>query len=303
MDKLLSLCVPTYGVSEWVFPVLDSIYNQNADEELFEVVVTDNGSNANFEEEIVEYSKKHNNLIYTKTTAYSFLNEIESYKLACGEFIKFVNHRTLMTNGSINYLIDFVKKYRDTKPFVYFSNDALKLKEELHLDTFDLFVKNLSYWSSWSTGMAFWKSDLNELLNKNISCYNELFPHTDILFSQRNKKRYIIDDKFILKEMEIDVKRKGKYDLFYAFCVEYPYILLELLRSNDIKYDTFNSVLTDNLKFVAELYFDYVYRKKECSYDVSNYQNTINVFYRDKELKKVFKKIKKQRIMKKIFKK
>ena len=31
MSKLLSLCIPTYGVSEWVFPVLDSIYNQKID--------------------------------------------------------------------------------------------------------------------------------------------------------------------------------------------------------------------------------------------------------------------------------
>lgn len=29
MNKFLLLCVPTYGVSEWVFPVLDSIHNQN----------------------------------------------------------------------------------------------------------------------------------------------------------------------------------------------------------------------------------------------------------------------------------
>lgn len=301
MGKLLSLCVPTYGVSEWVFPVLDSIYNQGADEELYEVVVTDNGKNNDFEKEISEYAKNHTNLIYKKTDAYSFLNEIESYKVANGEFIKFVNHRTLMTEGSVNYLIDFVKKYKDEKPFVYFSNDALKLKEVLHLKSFDLFVKNLSYWSSWSTGMAFWKTDLNELLNKNISYYNELFPHTDILFSQRNKNEYIIDDKFLLKEMEVDVKRKGKYDLFYAFCVEYPYIILELLRSHDITYDTFNYVLKANLGFVAELYFEYVYRKKECSYDVSNYDNTINIFYSDKELKKIFRKIRRKRIINKIF--
>lgn len=300
MANLLSLCVPTYGISEWVFPVLDSIYNQGVDEDLFEVVVTDNGSNESFEKEILEYANKHKNLIYKKTEAYSFLNEIESYKIANGEFIKFVNHRTLMVPGSIDYLLEFVKNNKEEKPFVYFSNDALKNDNVLYLNSFNDFVKELSYWSSWSTGMAFWKSDFNDLLSRNISNYNELFPHTDILFSQRKKTKYIIDDKFLLKEMEIEAKRKGKYDLFYAFCVEYPYILLELLRSNDITPSTFNSVLNDNLKFVAELYFDYVYRQKECSYDVSNYKNTINIFYRDKELKKEFKIVRRKRLINKL---
>ena len=38
---LLSLCIATNGVSEWVFPVLDSIYSQEVDQSLYEVVVTD----------------------------------------------------------------------------------------------------------------------------------------------------------------------------------------------------------------------------------------------------------------------
>ena len=41
---ILSLCMPTNGVVEWVFPVLDSIFGQNANSNEFEVVVMDNGS-------------------------------------------------------------------------------------------------------------------------------------------------------------------------------------------------------------------------------------------------------------------
>ena len=42
MEKnvLISLCMPTNGVIEWVFPVLDSIFGQGVDDNLFEVVVT-----------------------------------------------------------------------------------------------------------------------------------------------------------------------------------------------------------------------------------------------------------------------
>ena len=37
MNKpLISLCMPTNGVIDWVFPVLESIYNQKVNNELFE---------------------------------------------------------------------------------------------------------------------------------------------------------------------------------------------------------------------------------------------------------------------------
>ena len=45
---LVSLCLPTNGVTEWVLPVLDSIYDQGVSPELFEVIVTDNGKNEAF---------------------------------------------------------------------------------------------------------------------------------------------------------------------------------------------------------------------------------------------------------------
>ena len=71
-QPLISLCIPTNGVIEWVFPVLDSIYSQNVDNELFEVVVTDNGNNAEFFTLMSEYAEKHNNLKYQKNNAYMF---------------------------------------------------------------------------------------------------------------------------------------------------------------------------------------------------------------------------------------
>ena len=54
---LVSLCIPTNGVVEWVFPVLDSIYNQSVDNALFEIVITDNGNNVVFKKSIQDYLK------------------------------------------------------------------------------------------------------------------------------------------------------------------------------------------------------------------------------------------------------
>ena len=279
MDKLLSLCIPTNGVVEWVFPVLNSIYNQNIDESLYEVVVTDNGNNPEFKKQMVEYANNHKNLIYKETNAYSFLNEIESYRLANGEFIKFINHRTLLNQNSLLYYIDFVKNNIHDKPFIYYSNGELKLSKIADLTSFDSFVKKMSYWSSWSTGMAFWKSDFEKIADLPIEQYNVLFPHTNILFSQRKKQKYIIDDSVLLKEIPVDSSKKGKYDLYYAFSIEYILILLKLYTDGDILYRTYKYVKNKNLNFIADLYVSFNILKRKCSYDCSNFWRHIRVFY------------------------
>ena len=69
-ELLLSLCIPTNGISEWVFPVLDSIYEQANSLQKFEVVVTDNGNNLDFYNRMQEYCSRYQNLCYEKTKAH-----------------------------------------------------------------------------------------------------------------------------------------------------------------------------------------------------------------------------------------
>ena len=288
MGPIISLCIPTNGVIEWIFPVLDSIYVQGVEENLFEVVITDNGNNVDFKKKIKEYIKIHKNIVYAETDALPFLNEIESYKRASGQLIKFVNHRTLLLDGTLQRLIDFVKNNIEKKPIIYFSNGVLNLSKETHsYSSFDQFVRYLSYWSSWSTGMAIWKDDFNKLPT-NISAFNELFPHTTVLFSERNREEYCIDNSPIFKELPQGKKPKGNYDLFYAFGVEYPWIIFTLFKDGSIKKNTYKSVLKDNLAFVYSLYWIYCKRKEYCSYDLGGLNNMFGIFYSKHDFRIMF---------------
>jgi len=280
IKPLVSLCIPTNGVAEWVFPVLDSIFEQTVDNSQYEVVITDNGSNQEFKTILKEkYLSQHANLVYEETEAQLFLNEIEAYKRASGELIKFVNHRTRLTKGSLEKLIAFVHEYGEEKPIIYFSNGAITSLDQkrYQYDDFNQFVRELSYWSSWSTGMTIWKSDFGRLPTDTV--FNYLFPHTTILFQERTREKYIIDNTIIMDEIPVGNKPKGQYDLFYAFAVEYPGILLDLLRRGDITQETFLHVKRENLKFLSSLYLHFVIRHKPCSYDLSSYGSSIQVFY------------------------
>lgn len=284
LEPLVSLCMPTNGVVEWVFPVLESIYAQGIDNSLFEVVITDNGNNVDFKKKIQEYLLNHSNIVYAETQALPFINEIESYKRANGKLLKFVNHRTLLIEGALNRLVAFSKENERDKPIIFFSNGVLKIeKKQYAYKTFDEFVKNLSYWSSWSTGMTIWKSDF-EKLPKDVSDFNELFPHTNVLFGERHRDKYMIDNSIIFSEIPQGKKPKGDYDLFFAFGIEYPWIISTLLRDKDISPETFRYVKEGNLEFLAELYFQYCVKKQYCSYYLGGLNDMYGVFYNKKEL-------------------
>ena len=234
-------------------------------------------------------------MIYEKTNAVAFLNEIESYKRAKGQFIKFINHRTLLLNGALLEIIDFISAYLDDKPFIYFGNGMVKKVANIQeSDTFDDFLAMLSYWSSWSTGMGFWKEDFEGI--KAETTFNELFPHTTILFSNRKKSKYILNNTVFLQEINDDGIPKGKYDLFFAFAVEYLAIICDLLRNHDISEKTFSKIKRENLFFIMEQYHAFVVRKKPCSYILENFNSSIEVFYGRNEAMKCYRKMRLKQI-------
>lgn len=286
---LLSLCIPTNGILEWVFPVLESIYKEanegSVELSLFEVIVTDNGDDQAFREKICRYQKDHANLRYQKTAAVGFLNEAESYKLAGGLFIKFINHRTCLVPGALHYWLRFIEKHQNAKekPVVYFSNGVLAQEISVQkYSSFDEFVRGLSYFSSWSTGLAFWKEDFERMPVDTE--YNELFPHTTLLFWKTDGSEYIIDDTPLLREIPADHSRKGKYDLFFAFAVEYMGILLNLCRAHKITEKTFLYVKRQNLYFLAGCIISFKIRKQPCSYDLEHMWDSLHVFYSSSDI-------------------
>ena len=199
--KYLSLCLPTNGIIEWVFPVLDNIYKQGVDPSEWEIIVTDNGDNVEFCEKMEAYAAKHENLIYKKTKAFLFENQIEALRLASGEYLKFMNHRSILEPGAIQWMINLVKETMDEKPVMYLSDGALHLKERQIYKNFDGFVRGLRQFASWTTGVGVWKSDF-EKIPKDWK-YNKISPHSDVLFGERNRDKYLIDDRIWCHDIDI----------------------------------------------------------------------------------------------------
>lgn len=272
----LSLCIPTYGVSDWVFPVLNSIYSQTADIEEYEVIVTDNGGDEIFCKQMQEYVKDHSNLVYKKTDAYLFQNQIEALRLSRGAFLKFVNHRAVMTDGSLAWMINLVKEMIETKPVIYLSNGELNYKERKIYRSFDQFVCGLKHYASWTTGVGVWRSDFEKIPENHH--YNKISPHSDVLFAERSKEQYIIDDKVWSYEIDRSHKNKGNYDLYKAFAIEEISITLGLFLDGDITAKTFKTVKKSYRDSVVTFYRIFNILKRPCSYRIDGLCDATGIF-------------------------
>lgn len=300
MSPRLTFCIPTNGISEWVFPVLNSIYDgkyaeKHMDE--FEVVVTDNGQDQKFKEKMRIYAAQHSNLNYQETNSYMFNNQLDAFRLAKGNLIKFLNHRSKLLSGSLQYLLKVEEKYSKDRPILYFANGNMK-KKVIECNNFDSFVRELGIWSTWSGGISMWRDDFNKL-PENIDT-DPFFPHMAMLFAFRNRNRYIIENTVLTEDIPADVTKKGKYNLFGAFANRFPHILLDMVRSNDIRLDTFLAVKKANLNFCASLFLDYVIRKQRCSYVLEDKEKNLSVFYGRREFKNAIFIVMIQRVLEKV---
>lgn len=287
MSYLVTLCIPTNGVPEWCQPVFESIYQQGVDENLFQVVVTDNGDNQEFKKIAHQYQANHKNFVYQETTAQGFLNQIESFKLAEGKLVKFLNHRNCLELGALDYFINYSKRGEEDT-VVYFSEGNLHRETVIEDDSFDSFIKDLGLYTTWSGGLAFWHKDLEKI--EGLQLFNSLFPHTDVLFMKRHAKKYVIIDKVLTKSLPTDDTKKGRYNLFHAFADEYINILKGLKSDGDITEATYQSVYGELKQFVVDLYAQYVLLQMPCSYDLSDSDKYISKNFSVEEVNKLAKK-------------
>ena len=196
--------------------------------------------------------------------------------------MKFVNHRMMLTSNSVEYIVNYVKNNCDERPVIYFSNG--KLKNSGAYGTFEDFLIGLGYWSSWSAGIAIWQKDLNKALS-DMPSFSSIFPHFVFMMAETNKMRYIIDNSVLMTEIKSDYSNRANYNLFYAFAVEFPMIMLDLVRNKIISISAYNKIKKSILYYVSKLYVDFIVMKKPCSYNLENYQKYIDVFFTIQKVK------------------
>lgn len=273
-NPILSLCIPTNGAVKWIVPVIDSIYSQGCDDDLFEVLVSDNAKNPELESIVKNYA--HDNIYYYKSDAQGFLNIVSSFQSAKGDYCKLINHRAKMTPGSLADLIALIEKYKKEQPVIYCTNGAVgNGKDELHCRDLNELVWNLHYYCTWMAGIGIWRKDIPNL--EGIE-YNKMFPNTTILFEQRTQpSTYLLYNKKFFNEQ--NGRGKGCYNLFHTFAVVFPDMLKDLEDRGCITQQTFDKVLVDLYGCLKGFYRDLVIKDPDTSFDLTGIRRNLAVYY------------------------
>ena len=269
---MLSLCIPTNGATECVIPAIESIYSQNIDNSIFEVVITDNGDGDTLKKALEAYS--FSNLHYYQTSSSGFTNQIDAFEKCSGLFCKMLNHRSRMLPGSINNLLNLIEKYKDEKPIIYCAERRMSSEPIIECGNLDEFVGKMSYFISWSAGTGAWKSDIENLREKKI---NDMFPHTVFLFELRQESKYVIWNE--MYEVLASDTGKGGYDVFHTFSVTLLDLLSDLRIHNRISLGTFVSVKKGLLRFLRKVYYEDVVLPTRHTYIITNIKSNLSVYY------------------------
>ena len=271
-QPILSLCIPTNGVVQWILPVLDSIYNQKYDLSKFEVVITDNGKDSQLARYLKDYD--YPNLRYRVTTDEGFLNLVSSLKEGRGLFCKMINHRSVLEYGAIEEMIGLVERYKDSQPIIYCSDGNVKGPEVIECKNLDLFIANLSYWASWSAGIGFWRKDIEKIDSVEL---DTMFPNASLLLNLRKESQYVIWNKKY--EQMGDDAGKGGYDLYETFAVVFLDLLNNLRIEKRISVSTFIKVKKDLFVFLRDLYMSEAILPTNRTFILKNIAQSMSVYY------------------------
>lgn len=270
---LLSLCIPTNGVSRWVVPNVRQIYSLGSDNSIFEVVVADNNPNGEMDAAMKEF-EKYPNFHYVKTNAKGFYNIVENFVQAKGDFMIKLNHRCILHEGMIERFYEMGCKYYETKPLMFFSNGDLHNGEVREYSTFNDYLFHLSYRSSQSQGLFFWKDDLTDIDHIQFA---PMSPNVSLMFDSRKKTSFVIDDRIMCHEL--NSAGKYGYDLFDTFAVLYLDLVNDVRIDGSISKKTFIKIKKDIFDMLTTNYFYMKVLGRNGNYKLEGIKESMGVYY------------------------
>lgn len=123
----LTIIIPVYKVEKYIDGTLSSIYNQNADEDVFEVIVVNDGTPDNSMFIVKKYEQAHHNLtIVNQQNQGLSIARNEGLKRAKGKYVWFVDSDDTIGDTSLR---DFFELSRTNQDIDFFCFDIKEVKE------------------------------------------------------------------------------------------------------------------------------------------------------------------------------
>ncbi len=271
-DKLLSICIPTRGRGEILIRTLDSIFKSDIDPSLYEVIVYDSADDDHLTKMIKKFD--HKQLHYVKGENNGYLNLITALKLGKGAYLKLHNDYSVFNEGALKIIIEQLQDCIEEKPVLIFASESVKINS-FEFNTFNDFLFNLSFHSTWANIFGVWKEDFKRVDNLKKE---PMFPHTSVLFAITEKSSYRINNQSLFHNQEVSIK--GGYNLFHVFGVIYIDMLVDLYTCKKITLETLNHIKRDMLhNFFAPWYSQTKIIQNSYTFALSELKKSIRTHY------------------------
>lgn len=135
MDKpILSIIIPVYNVEKYIKQCLDSIFNQHVDNNLFEVIIVNDGTKDSSMNIISLYNFHTNLYIINQQNQGLSVARNNGLKAAKGEYVWFVDSDDWLVANSLNYICNLLKENGETDIFASVLNNFYESTGELQVE-------------------------------------------------------------------------------------------------------------------------------------------------------------------------
>ena len=237
MDKpILSICIPTYNRCDLLTQTIDSIVFSKVFSETndVEIVISNNCSTDDTDKICSAYKNKYPDKIkYIKQEEPVFPDEhiFKTIEYANGKFCKLNNDTLTYSYDGLNKLVEILKN-NENSDCLFLSNTIDKIQVKEKFTTFDDFIKEVSYNSTWIGSLCI-KKEVFESLSNPLRYATLRLPQVDIygnLFENDFSVLLCRGRFFNPKTVE---KKGGNYNIAEIFGKNYFTILNNFLNKHN----------------------------------------------------------------------
>ncbi len=236
----LSIIIPFYNVEAYIAQCLDSVFNQDIPEDEYEVICVNDASPDHSREIVLEYQKKHKNLVLIEHEVNKKLGAARNtgLKHAQGKYIWFVDSDDWVKMNCLQKVITIMEMYQlEVLHMDYYINHTLRNKVPIVENTImtgaDMFFTHSVRWSD--EFIVIWRHiyqrsfliDNNIWFAENIMCEDN--DYAFLVYMQTQRVMHISYPAYVyrINQSSFGGQNKREPSLFY-YWIDCAYRLMRI---------------------------------------------------------------------------
>lgn len=229
---LLSICIPTYNRCEILNKTLKSLFsNPEFDEDLIEVIVSDNCSTDHTSDVVRRYPKVK---YFCNEKNVKDANFAIALNYAQGEYIRLFNDTLSFKPTMLGLMLSKIRENLDSRINLCFYGETFLHKDSMvEVNSLGEYVKEVSFYSTWIANFGTWRENFLKIENPDKYVDKQLVQvDWNLQLFKPDQLSHIYFRDFYNIEVP---QKKGGYNVFKVFVSNY----LEILKRHKLSMPTY----------------------------------------------------------------